>query len=414
MAPTSLRPLRHRSFALALSSSLVSSIGTWMQSVALGIYLTERTHDPIWLGALTAAAWLPAVVSAPVGGVLADRWSRPRWIQANNLALTLVASALAALALTHHLTPLWACALATLDGLCSSASWAAWQSLLPDLVDPDEVLAAVSLSSAQFNLGRIVGPVAAAVALAAGSVEACFAANAASFLAVLVAFAFVRAPARPRPEGRVRIVAETIHGARRAWSVPGCRNPIVAIAGLAVLASPFITLVPAMAILVLHAGARGTSLLVTAQGVGAVVGAFVLPSVAARTSRVAVLAGSVVVLVVVLALYALAPSLGLAAVAMVVVGGSYMGTLTGLNASVQIHAPTAERSRIIALYNLSLSVFFPIGSLAQATLAHHVGVRAVTLAGAGAVAVGLALVRVGAPGFWRAMGPAEAVAALAD
>ena len=89
------------------------------------------------------------------------------------------ASALAVAALTHHLSPSLACYLAIGEGLCSSASWAAWQSLLPDLVDHDEVLAAVSLSSAQFNLGRIIGPVFAAVALVVGSVGLCFLANAA-------------------------------------------------------------------------------------------------------------------------------------------------------------------------------------------------------------------------------------------
>ena len=93
-----------------------------------------------------------------MGGVIADRVVRQRWIQANNLVMALSASALATAELTHHLTPQLACYLAIVEGLAGSASWAAWQSLLPDLVDRDEVFAAVSLSSAQFNLGRIIGP----------------------------------------------------------------------------------------------------------------------------------------------------------------------------------------------------------------------------------------------------------------
>src|SRR5271154_5234374 len=186
MALSSLRPLRHRNFALAMTTSFVSSIGTWMQSVALGIYLTESTHNPIWLGLLTVSAWTPAIIGSPVGGVVADRWSRQRWIQLNNFVMACTASALAVAAVTHHLSPSLACYLAVGEGLCNSASSAAWQSLLPDLVEPDEVLAAVSLTSAQFNLGRVIGPVLASIALVVSSVGVCFLANAISFGFVLV------------------------------------------------------------------------------------------------------------------------------------------------------------------------------------------------------------------------------------
>ena len=65
MASASFAPLRHRSFALSLISSFVSSTGTWMQTVALGVYLTETTHNPLWLGLLTVCAWTPALIGSP-------------------------------------------------------------------------------------------------------------------------------------------------------------------------------------------------------------------------------------------------------------------------------------------------------------------------------------------------------------
>jgi MFS family permease len=396
-----------------MTSSFVSAVGTWMQSVALGIYLTETTHNPIWLGLLTVSAWTPAIIGSPIGGVVADRWSRQRWIQFNNFIMACTASALAVAAITHHLSPALACYLAIAEGLCNSASWAAWQSLLPDLVDKDEVLAAISLSSAQFNLGRVIGPVFAAVALALGSVGACFAINAASFIFVLVVFSFVHTPDRPKPTTRVRFVAETLAGAKRAWSVPGCRNPILGIGVTAIIASPFIALVPAMAIIVLHAD---TAWLVTAQGVGAVVGALLLPNVAKRTSRLAVLQGSVVALAVSLGLYALAPDLVCSLIALAILGGAYIGTLTGLNTSVQMHAPQAERSRILSLYTLSLSAFYPLGAFVQSDLARAYGVREVTFAAALVFVTLLLAVRIFAPGYWRAMGanPIQTPLLLAD
>jgi MFS family permease len=398
-----------------MTSSFVSSVGTWMQSVALGIFLTETTRNPLWLGLLTVSAWTPAIIGAPVGGVVADRWSRQRWIQLNNLVMAGTASALAVAALSHHLSPALACYLAVGEGLCSSASWAAWQSLLPDLVDRDEVLAAVSLSSAQFNLGRIIGPVFASIALVFGSVGLCFLANALSFIFVLVVFSFVRTPARAVPTTKVRFVAETVAGAKRAWQVKGCRNPILGVGAIAIVASPFIALVPAMAIIALHSGKVGTTWLVTAQGVGAVAAALTLPNIAKRTSRLAVLRGSMMTLAGALIIYAVSPTLVVSALAMVVLGGAYMGTLTGLNTSVQVHAPLAERSRILALYTLSMSMFYPLGAFVQADLARAVGVRAVTLVGALMLALALCVALFVRPQFWREMGsPAEAPLLLAD
>jgi MFS family permease len=404
MASASFAPLRHRSFSLSLVSSFVSSTGTWMQTVALGVYLTETTHNAIWLGLLTVCAWTPALIGSPLGGVVADRISRQRWIQGNNLVMAITASVLATAALTHHLHPQLACYLAIVEGFCSAASWSAWQSLMRDLVNNDEILAAVSLSSAQFNLGRIVGP------------GLCFALNAASFIFVVIIFSFVRSPDRPKPTTSIRLWAETKFGAQRAWSVKGCRYPILGIGVVALIASPFIALVPAMAIQTLHAGQVGTSWLVTGQGVGAVIGAVTLPALAKRTSRIAVLRGSLMTVALALALYSLAPNLAWAVVALVPLGGAYVGTLTGLNTAVQLYAPTSERSRILSLYTLSLSIFYPLGALVQAAFAKIWGVRPVTLCDAGVLAFVLLVVTLFGSGYWGEMAvtPNQAVVLLAD
>ena len=382
-----------------------------MQSVALGIYLTTTTKDALWLGLITLAAWLPAIVGSPTGGIMGDRFNRQRWIQSMNSVMALTACALAVAKYTNHLSPQLCCYIAAVEGLCGSASWAAWQSLLPDLVGKDEVLAAVSLSSAQFNLGRVIGPLCAGVALAFGSIGVCFALNAASFVVGVVMFAFVKSPSRPKVLTKVRPVHETIEGARVAWSVRGCRNPIFGVAAVALIASPFITLVPAMSILTLHAGKVGTAWLVTAQGVGAVVGALTLPGLAQRTSRLFVLRASLGTMVIALVLYGLAPNLVLSALALGLLGGTYVGSLTGLNTSVQLHAPRNERTRILALYTLSLSIFFPVGAVIQSAFAKTWGVRPVTLVAALLLGVVLIVMTLAHPRYWREIGAAPSSAA---
>jgi MFS family permease len=284
------------------------------------------------------------------------------------------------------------------------------------LVGADEVLAAVSLSSAQFNLGRVIGPLCAGVALAFGSIGLCFALNAASFIVVVVMFSFVKSASREKVLTKVRPFHETWQGVRVAWSVRGCRNPIIGIAAVALIASPFITLVPAMSILTLHAGKVGTAWLVTAQGVGAVIGALTLPGVAHRTSRVFVLRASLTTMIGALVFYGLAPDLVLSALALAVLGGAYVGTLTGLNTSVQLHAPRNERTRILALYTLSLSLFYPVGAVIQSAFARTWGVRPVTIVAALVLAVLLLIVSVAHPRYWREIGavPSSTAEMLAD
>jgi MFS family permease len=249
------------------------------------------------------------------------------------------------------------------------------------------------------------------VALAFGSIGVCFALNAASFVVVVVMFAFVKSPSRPKVLTKVRPVHETIEGARVAWSVRGCRNPIFGVAAVALIASPFITLVPAMSILTLHAGKVGTAWLVTAQGVGAVVGALTLPGLAQRTSRLFVLRASLGTMVIALVLYGLAPNLVLSALALGLLGGTYVGSLTGLNTSVQLHAPRNERTRILALYTLSLSIFFPVGAVIQSAFAKTWGVRPVTLVAALLLGVVLIVMTLAHPRYWREIGAAPSSAA---
>lgn len=378
MSSSSFAPLRRRNFSLALSSSFISSIGTWMQSVAMGVYLTETTHNNIWLGLMTAAGWLPSIVGSPIGGVIADRRHRQSWIQLQNVVMALTAITLAVLQLTHHLQPLVCVLLAIVEGVCSSASWAAWQSLLPDLVGEGEVLAAVSLSSAQFNLGRIFGPMVAGIVLAVASPGWCFAANAASFVAVVVIFSFVRTTPRNVHHEVVSFAQQLRQGARAAWSQPSCRYAIVAVGVVAILLSPFIALIPSMAIQTLHSGRVGTSWMMMAQGLGAVMGAVSVPNLARRTSRRFVSLLSATGMCCGVIAYGASPNLWAASLLLVVMGASYIGILSGLNTAVQLHAPLAERSRILALYTMSLSICFPIGALIQAALSHLIGLRAVT------------------------------------
>ncbi|HEV3132985.1 MAG TPA: MFS transporter [Acidimicrobiales bacterium] len=408
MALASLRPLRSRNFALIWSAALVSNVGTWMQTVALGVLVYARTGQPAWTGLVAAAAFIPIGLLAPLGGALADRLDRRRWLIVTTLAEMTFAALLAVLAATGHDPPTVLVILAFLGGASGAVGFPAYQAMVPDLVPTEDLLGAVSLSSAQFNLGRVVGPALAGLALLTHDYGLVFGLNAASFGAVVVALTLIRLP---KPVGRGvddGMAARIAAGVRAARAEPGCRAAIGLIAFVALLASPFIALVPSMSGVLHHRGgisvAAGTAILVTAQGVGAVTGALALPSLAERLGRRTMLQTAMFVLPVLLALYAIAPTLWWSVVAFLAVGAGYIAVLAGLNTVVQLRAPVGVRGRILSIYMMSLGIVYPIGAVLQGAIANHVGVRSVTIGGAVVLLVGMVGIAAFRPAIFTALG----------
>lgn len=407
MALASLRPLRSRNFALIWSSALVSNLGSWMQTVALGVLVFDRTGRPGWAGLVAAAAFVPMGLLAPVGGALADRLDRRRWLIVTTLAETFFAVILAILAGSHH-DPPWALVLLSfLGGVSGAIGFPAYQAMVPDLVPSEDLLGAVSLSSAQYNLGRVIGPALAGLLLLTKNYGLVFGVNALSFGAVVIALLLVRLPPPVRHPGAISMLGRIAEGARAARSEPGCRSAIAWISVVALLASPFIALVPAMAHVVRPSGwtlASTTAALVTAQGVGAVVGALALPALAVRFGRATMLRAALFLLPVLLIAYALGPNLAVTVPLFVLVGAGYICVLSGLNTVVQLRAPIETRGRILSIYMMALGLIYPLGAIVQGQVANVRGIRTVTIAGAVLLLAAVSLVALVRPSGLTALG----------
>ncbi len=374
----SLRPLRRRDFALVWSAALVSNIGSWLQTVAVGVLVTELTGQARWTGLVAAAAFVPVGVLSPVGGAIADRVDRRHLLLATTVGETVFAALLAVLVGTGHASALGVTAVVFAGGCMTALGFPAYQAILPDLVDRDDLLGASSLSMAQYNMGRVVGPVLAGVVLVVGSYTWAFTLNAVSYGAVMVALLLVRIKppvVSDEPPGlRARIAA----GARGARGEPGCRTAIMTIGVVALLLSPFIALIPAVTVKLFAGGEGATSLLIGAQGVGAVAGALSVAPLAGRFGRRRVLVADLLVLPFLLAAYAVAPTLAVATVVLVAVGAAYVGVLSGLGTVVQLRAPAALRARVLSLYMVALGIVYPLGAVLQGALGDRLGLRTVT------------------------------------
>jgi MFS family permease len=216
----------------------------------------------------------------------------------------------------------------------------------------------------------------------------------------------MRLPPPPPPSGQ-SIRASITGGVRFVRRDPGLRAELTYLALNSLLAAPFIALVPAVALKVFDNPKAGTSVLVTAQGLGAVLMALMLGGLAHRVGLRRVVLGALFGLPFALMAYALAPTLGLAAIAIFFVGMGYLGCLAGFNTVAQMRAPNALRGRVMSLNMMTLGLIYPIGAITQGWVADSVGLRATTFGTAVALIVVVVAIRALRPGFDREMGPAD-------
>lgn len=412
MAPSSLRPFRHRPFALLWSASAVSNIGTWMQSVAVGAMVTEQTGQARWTAMVAVAAFLPMGVLAPVGGALADRLDRRKWMAVGCVAGASSATLLALLTARDAATPGVVTLIVLFNGCVAALTIPFYQAMLPDLVPRADLLAATSLGSAQYNLGRVVGPALAAGLIAATSFTWVFVVNAASFFVVIAALLLIRVPHGHRAvEDGLTLVGRIAAGVRAAMAEPGCRAALFLVGVASFLLAPFIALIPAKAHLLVTGGAEetasATGLLTTAQGVGAIVGALLVAPLALRYGRRRLAVGCMSGAAVLLTVYAATPTVALATVALFAVGAVYIGILTGLNTVVQLRAPMEYRGRILSLFFMAVGSIYPLGALVQGAVADRIGLGAATTGGALLMLLALAVVASARPDVLRALDDPE-------
>lgn len=413
----SFRPLRHRNFALFFWANLVSNVGTWMQTVAVGALVTARTGKASWAALVAAAVFLPVGLLSPIGGALADRLDRRRWLAVGNLLEAALAAILVVLSATGRASPAAVTFVVFLAGCVLALLIPFQQAMVPDLVPEEDVLGAAALGSAQYNLGRVLGPALAAVVIAVSSYTWTFAINAVSFFAVVAALMSMRLVHQAKGEKTTGLWSQIRGGMRAARGEPSCRAAIGLIALSAFLAAPFIALIPAKALLLASgdkATGTATGALTTAQGVGAVIGALMLAPLAERFGRQKVVVFDLVAAPVALCLYAVSPSVITAVLALGLVGATYIGILSGLNTVVQLRAPTEYRARVLGLYLMALGVIYPIGALVQGAVADATTLADATIGAAVIMILAVGALALFSPATLRALGETPAEPAVTE
>jgi MFS family permease len=393
------RPFRHRQYTIYWSGNFISNIGTWMETVALGAFVAQATHKASWSGLIAAAGFLPTGLLSPVGGVVADRYPRRPVLIASTLVQMVGAGLLAWLAFADHLTPGIIVPIVFVSGCAGAIGFPAYQAAVRDLVPPEDLTAAIGLGSAQWNLGRIVGPALAGIVIAFGSIGWALVINTVSFLAVVITLLLITLTRPKRSDTRGGWLDSLSTGYAFVRREPGLRVSMSAMAVNTFFAAPFIALVPAVVEKTLRQGKGAVSLLVTCQGIGAVVAAVSLGRLTRQFGVRRLLTFNLVAVPAALIVYGLAPGLAGKAVALVFLGAAYLLALSTFSSVSQLRAPAELRGRTVAVNTTILGLLYPAGSLVQGRLGDRFGLNAVT-AGAGALMLGVVVVaRLVRPGI---------------
>lgn len=373
-------PLRHDRFRALWLAGLVSFLGTWVHNVAARWTAATLSTSPLVVSLVDTLQLLPMVGFSLLAGRLADRVDRRRLLLATHAGLAAVALSMAAFAAADRLSLPLLFALTAGIGLLGALNGPAWQATVPRQVPDAEVPKAVALMSTGFNLARAVGPAAGAWMLVELGAQWAFVTNAASYL--LIGALIWRLPPQPPPE---RGAAD-----RGPLADPGLRRLYVTVAAFGLIAMPSLSLLPVVARDRLAGGADAYGLLLGAFGLGAVAAGLGVASAARRVGNRPFIALTCGLASAGFLLLALADRLPVAVAGAAVCGAGWIGTISTINAAVQLRADPAVRGQALAWYLTFAVGGQSAGSLLGGLLAERFGLG-FALGASAAALVGLAV-----------------------
>jgi MFS family permease len=370
---TTFSALGVRNFRLYFTGQIVSVSGAWMQRVAQAWLVLDLTGSGTAVGGVTALQFLPLLIAAPFGGVVADRVDKRRLLFVTQSLAGLTAATLGLLVLTDRVELWMVYALAFVLGIVGSFDNPARQSFVMEMVGRERITNAVALNSVMVNAARVLGPAVAGVLIVTVGIAACFLFNAASYVALLAALALMRPQELDRAERQPRRRGQLREGFTYAAGEPLLRTTLVMMAVIGIFAYEFEVSLPLLARFTFGGDADTFGLMFTAMGVGAVAGGLHTATRAGRTpvslARIAAVFGVSILAV------AVAPTLWPAVAALVVVGAAGTSFLAFSNAVLQLHARPEMRARVLALRAVAFLGMRPIGGPIVGAIGEHVGPR---------------------------------------
>ncbi len=363
--------LASRDYVLFLIGQLISVIGTWMQATALPYLAYRISGRPLDLGLIGVANTLPTLLFALPAGVLVERWDKRKTVILFQAIMSLQAFGLTILAFTGHIQIWHIVAMAFLFGSAVAIEVTARQSMLIELAGREALPSAIALQTTAFNIGRVLGPLAAAWLIAlTGNEGSVFLANGISFIFVIIGLLIART------RYRIESTENTERNLRDEFSagLAYIRNNAIVLSVILMAALvgffgiPLVQQLPALARDVLKTAADTEALIATrtsnlyaAQGVGAVTAALIVAYFNSFNKTKMLLIGQASFILPIIAL-GFVRHLNSAYVLLAFIGLGTVVQLVTMNTMIQISVPNELRGRVFSIYFWALQGVAPFGS----------------------------------------------------
>ena len=361
-------------------ASLLANIGTWAQQMAQPWLLLSLGASSFLLGLDAFALGAPVLLLTLVGGALADRSDRRRVIAFFQSIQMLCPILLVVLLLTDSVQVWVVIVLSLVVGVTDALSMPSFQSIVPSIVERDQIATGIALNSTQFNLSRILGPALAGILMASVGIAGAFAVSAASYVPFILVAVWIL-PRKMTVPSTLEVGARMWDGhalwasVREVFNEPQLRGALLTVFVTASLCAPLITFCPLLVKDVFHGGAGQFSMALGAFGVGGLLGASGLLASDPKSDQRFISSAFAISYGVIVMLAALNPwAWGLPAL-LVLVGVAMTASNASANGLLQTHAPERIRGQSVSMFMLAMRGGMAVGSLLTGLSVHLLGVR---------------------------------------
>lgn len=380
-------PLRHAIFRNMWLASLLSNLGLFILGVGAAWDMTQMAASASMVALVQTALMLPVALFSVAAGALADMFDRRKVAVIAMLISIAGGVTLTVVAAVGHITPWMLLVLCFIVGAGTSLLWPAWGASVSEQVPADVLPAAVALNGISYNVARSFGPAIGGLIVAAAGGLAAFTTASVFFIPLLVVlYLWERKsePSRLPPETLGRAM---ISGFRYVLNAPPIRRVILRTLAVASAGGSVAALLPLIARDLLGGGPQLFGLLLGAFGLGAIVGALNVGRLRMELgAEPSVRLCSIGMAAAVMAI-ALSHVAALTAVALLVFGACWTGTMMVCNVSVQLSAPRWVAARALAAYQAAVAAGVAIGGWGWGVLTNHWGVSSALLASAAVLLV---------------------------
>lgn len=369
------KPLRHPRYRRLWLANIVSNLGTWTQTFASAWLIASMSESASITTLVQTATYIPIFLFALFAGVIADAVDRPKFLFFCNLYMALCACAMAAMVISGHASaaPVLALTFALASG--TAFVWPAWQASVAGLVEADELEAAATLNNLSYSVASIVGPALGGILFNWIGAGALFLVNAVSFVGLLAVYWAWWQERLPHTAVRHGFTSSMKTGLSTAFGCGRYRRILINVCTVFFASIAFAALLPLFVRDVLHLDSSTFGTLMGSLGAGAVLAAFLLPSLRVRFDKTTLLSGALLVFGLMLMLMPLTTSLWVLVPLIVCGGMAWSAIVSTMNAAAQSSFPQNLRARTLSIYLFVMAAGYTLGSLVWGRVADSVGVR---------------------------------------